>query len=150
FAAGHAHQLPRRAARRFFSLKFAAVLFEEAAEYRIASELFVRGLAIVYVIAFCSLAVQIDGLVGPDGILPFEQTLALARSTYGPRAVWQLPTLFWLGSSDWALLGSALGGGVLALLLLFGIRYRRSILIALFALYLSLFQAGQIFTSFQW
>ena len=131
-------------------LSLRALLAEPAAEHRVASELFVRGLAIVYVIAFASLAVQIDGLAGPDGILPFGRALSRALAGYGYSAVWQIPTLFWLGSSDWALLGASLAGVVIAVLLLVGIGHRRLLLIALYVLYLSLYQAGQIFTSFQW
>jgi Lipase maturation factor len=117
-----------------------------------ASTLFLRGLALVYAIAFASLAVQIDGLAGPDGILPFGRTLQRAFDEDRWSAVWHLPTLFWLGCSSVALQGTAVGGALLALPLLLPlrVRFQRAILVALFVLYLSLYQAGQIFTSFQW
>jgi hypothetical protein len=124
--------------------------FEPAADQELVGWLFLKGLALVYCIAFFSLAVQIDGLVGPDGILPFRQLLSRAFAVGGYEAVLRVPTLFWLDAGDGALEGAAIAGGALSLLLLVGIGRPRPILIALFLLYLSLYQAGQIFTSFQW
>ena len=125
-------------------------LFEPAADQELVGWLFLKGLALIYCIAFLSLAVQIDGLVGPDGILPFRQLLQRALALGGYQAVLQVPTLFWLDAGDGALEGAAIAGGALALVLLLGIGRPRPLLIALFLLYLSLYQAGQIFTSFQW
>ncbi|HTT13964.1 MAG TPA: lipase maturation factor family protein [Burkholderiaceae bacterium] len=125
-------------------------LFATAADHRLVARLFLKGLAVVYAIAFGSLAVQITGLVGPDGILPFQLLLQRAYEQVGYAAVWRIPTLFWLDSGDVALQGAAIAGVGLALLLLLGIGPATPILILLFVLYLSLYQAGQIFTSFQW
>jgi len=125
-------------------------LFAPAAEHQLVCRLFVKGLALVYTIAFGSLAVQITGLVGPDGILPFQQLLQRAHTLDGYAAVWRVPTLFWLDSGDVALQGATIGGVALALLLLLGFGRPTLVLIALFVLYLSLYQAGQIFMSFQW
>jgi hypothetical protein len=131
-------------------LKFLKGLFEPAADHELASQVFLKGLALIYTVAFASLALQIDGLAGPDGILPFQQLLDRAFAEDGYVALWRLPTLFWLGSSDAALRGVAIGGMVFALLLLSGRGKPRPILILLFVSYLSLYHAGQIFTSFQW
>jgi hypothetical protein len=125
-------------------------LFAPAADHQLVCRLFVKGLALVYAIAFGSLAVQISGLVGPDGILPFQQLLQRAHALDGYAAVWRIPTLFWLDSGDTALQGATIAGVGLALLLTLGIGRPTPILIVLFLLYLSLYQAGQIFTSFQW
>jgi hypothetical protein len=131
-------------------LKPAAGLFESADDHRTAGWLFVKGLAAVYAAAFASLAVQIDALAGPDGILPFERVLQGAFAEHGYAALLRLPTIFWLDSSDAALQGAAFAGVAIALLLAFGWIGRRPALILLFVLYLSLYHAGQIFTSFQW
>jgi hypothetical protein len=123
---------------------------QPAPGYVLTGWLFVKGLALIYAAAFASLAVQIDGLAGPDGILPFRRLLEAALGQDGYGALLRLPTLFWLNSSGWALQGAAIAGAVLAVLLLLGRIRPRPALIALFVLYLSLVHAGQIFTAFQW
>jgi hypothetical protein len=131
-------------------LKVLTRLFEPAADHALTGWLFVRGLALVYCAAFASLAVQIHALAGPDGILPFQRVLDGAFDEHGYWALLRLPTLFWLNSSDAALQAAAFAGSIIALLLALGWVRPRPALIALFALYLSLFQAGQIFMTFQW
>jgi hypothetical protein len=131
-------------------LKLLTGLVQPATDHELTGWLFVKGLALVYVAAFASLAVQIDSLVGPDGILPFQDVLRGSYEELGYRALLRLPTLFWLDSSDAALKGVAIAGTVVALLLVLGWVTARPALIALFVLYLSLCHAGQIFTAFQW
>jgi lipase maturation factor 1 len=131
-------------------LKFLTDLFEPATDHELTGWLFLKGLALVYVAAFASLAVQIVALAGPEGILPFQRLLHRTFAEDGYRGLLRLPTLFWLDSSDLALQVAAVTGAVLALLLLLGRVSPRPILILLFVLYLSLFHAGQIFMSFQW
>src|SRR5438094_6796199 len=110
---------------------------------------FLRALGTIYLIAFVSLWVQVDGLVGSDGMSPANQFLPAVRAQIGPDAYALLPTLCWFGQSD-AFLYFLCGSGVLfSLLLIFGIAPAIS-LVALFALYLSLTIAGQIFFNFQW
>lgn len=110
---------------------------------------FLRALGAIYFIAFVSLWVQVDGLIGSNGMSPVNQFLSAARSQLGPDVYTVLPTLCWLGSSDTSL-HFLCGCGVLcSLLLIFDIAPALS-LVALFALYLSLTTAGQVFFSFQW
>jgi hypothetical protein len=110
---------------------------------------FLRALGLVYLIAFISLWVQVDGLVGEDGILPIGRLMHAAHQQLGLRAWSILPTLCLLNSSN-AFLHFLCGGGVvLSLLLIFGIAPIIS-LIGLFVFYLSLTIAGQTFLSFQW
>src|SRR5205814_6943458 len=110
---------------------------------------FLRALGTIYLIAFVSLWVQVNGLVGSDGMSPANQFLPAVRAQIGPDAYALLPTLCWFGQSD-AFLIFLCGCCVqLSLLLLFGISPAIS-LVALFALYLSLTIAGQIFFNFQW
>ena len=131
-------------------MKVLAGLFEPAADHELTGWLFVRGLALVYAVAFASLAVQIDSLAGPDGILPFQRVLDGALGEQGAWALLRLPTLFWLNSSDAALQAAAFAGSIIALLLALGWVRPRPALIVLFVLYLSLVHAGQIFMTFQW
>ena len=117
--------------------------------YFIARRWFLRALGLTYLIAFVSLWMQIDGLIGSNGVTPVSAFLAAVRGELGPRALSILPTFCWL-NSDNAFLHFLCGGGVvLSLLLIFGIAPAVS-LIALFAFYLSLTIAGQTFLSFQW
>ena len=110
---------------------------------------FLRVLGVIYLIAFVSLWVQADGLVGSNGMSPVNQFLPAVRGQVGSDAYGLLPTLCWFNSSD-AFLHFLCGSGVLcSLLLIFGIAPAVS-LVALFVLYLSLTIAGQVFFNFQW
>lgn len=114
-----------------------------------AQRWFLRALGIIYLIAFVSLWVQVDGLVGSNGMSPLNQFLPTVRRQLGPNAYGLLPTLCWFNSSD-AFLHFLCGSGVVcSLLLIFGIA-PALLLVALFVLYLSLAIAGQDFLSFQW
>jgi hypothetical protein len=96
-----------------------------------------------------SLWVQIDGLVGSNGMSPVSQFLPTAREQLGREAYSLLPTLCWFNSSNVFLHFLCGGGVVLSLLLIFEI-VQVLCLIALFVFYLSLTIAGQTFLSFQW
>ncbi|HYJ06353.1 MAG TPA: lipase maturation factor family protein [Chthoniobacterales bacterium] len=111
--------------------------------------LFVRSLGGIYLIAFVSLWLQVDGLIGGEGISPVGRYLQLAREHLGASAPFLLPTLCWINSSD-AFLHFLCGAGALvSVLLMAGLAPVLS-LIVLFVLYLSLTIAGQTFLSFQW
>src|ERR1700730_1789806 len=117
--------------------------------YFVARRWFLRALGLIFLIAFVSLWVQIDGLIGSNGITPVGEFLPGARAQLGDHAWSILPTLCWFNSSD-AFLHFLCGGGVvLSLLLIFGIAPALSLL-GLVAFYLSLTVAGQTFLSFQW
>jgi hypothetical protein len=106
-------------------------------------------LGLVYLIAFVSFWVQIDGLVGSNGMSPLSQFLPAVRQQLGLDAYFLLPTLCWFDSSN-AFLHFLCGGGVvLSLLLILGVAPALS-LVALFVFYLSLTIAGQVFLNFQW
>jgi predicted DCC family thiol-disulfide oxidoreductase YuxK len=110
---------------------------------------FLRALGLIYLIAFVSLWVQVDGLIGSDGVSPLNQFLPAVRAQLGRDAYTLLPTLCWFDSSN-AFLHLLCGGGVvISLLLIFGIAPALS-LTALFVFYLSLTIAGQTFLNFQW
>src|SRR5438477_261890 len=61
---------------------------------------FLRALGTIYLIALVSLWVQVDGLVGSDGMSPANQFLPAVRAQIGPDAYSLLPTLCWFGQSD--------------------------------------------------
>jgi len=117
--------------------------------YFVARRWFLRAVGLIFLIAFVSLWVQIDGLIGSNGITPVREFLPAARAQLGDRALSILPTLCWFNSND-AFLHFLCGGGVaLSLLLIFGIAPALS-LVGLVVSYLSLTIAGQTFLSFQW
>jgi predicted DCC family thiol-disulfide oxidoreductase YuxK len=110
---------------------------------------FLRMFGLIYLIAFVSLWVQVDGLVGSNGMSPVSQFLPAVRQQVGLDAYFLLPTLCWFDSSN-AFLHFLCGGGVvLSLLLIFGVAPALS-LVGLLVFYLSLTIAGQVFFNFQW
>ncbi len=133
----------------FFSLPGRWHWFATDENYQVATQLFLKGLALIYFIAFASLSVQIIGLAGSNGILPFDELLSAYEQRFGPTAWLKIPTIFWLSAQDWALQWSTWLGCLLALLVFFE-RYSRFSLVLMFVLYLSLYHAGQTFLSFQW
>jgi hypothetical protein len=120
-----------------------------SANYARGTGWFLRALAVVHAIAFASYWRQFAGLVGPEGILPAVRFFPLAHAQLGAAAYWEAPSLCWiLGAGTF--LPVACGAGVaLAVLLFCGIAPALCLAV-LWALYLSLCCAGQIFYDFQW
>jgi hypothetical protein len=111
--------------------------------------LLVAGIGLVYTVAFLSLAVQIEGLVGAGGILP-NRDYFRALSEHTAAGFLDAPSLCWGGGcSDAALLALCLAGAAAGALLAIGAVPLPAALVAWVA-YLSLFHTGQAFLSFQW
>jgi len=117
--------------------------------YVLISAIFLRIIALVYLIAFVSLAMQILGLVGAHGILPAGSFLDAVHNRYGDSAYWRFPTLAWLDSGDGLLLGMAIAGATLSVVALV-VGGPTLAFVGLWALYLSLAVVGQDFLNFQW
>jgi len=117
--------------------------------YLFSRWVFLRLLGLTYLIAFVSLAVQLTGLVGADGILPAGVYLDRLRDSYGGQAYRLFPTLLWLSSSDLALRGLCWLVAAVATLLIAGIA-PLWVLPLLWVSYLSLTVGGQTFLAFQW
>ncbi len=113
------------------------------------SWLFLRGLGLIYFAAFASLALQIEGLIGSDGILPISEKLSTLEVLPVFDRYRLFPTLFWLDTSNSALKLICYSGLIAATLLIINLGSRAA-LIACYFLYLSLVTAGQDFTAFQW
>ncbi len=120
-----------------------------AASYAAVEWLFLRALALIYLVAFLSFGVQAHGLIGAQGILPLARFLPAARGFYGGSAWRRVPTVLWASPSDGAITAVWVVGAVCSVLLLAGV-FERWMLIATFVLYLSVVTAGQDFLSFQW
>ncbi len=121
------------------------------AGYAFSETLFLRVLALIYLAAFWSFAVQARGLIGANGILPLAPFLGAVHAAYGG-AVWHLaPALFWWNSSDTAIVWLPAAGAIIAAVAaVTSGTARRLAFAALFILYLSVCTAGQDFLSFQW
>ena len=120
----------------------------EPRTYAFATWLFLRLLGLIYLIAFASLATQIKGLAGREGILPASEVLEY-RDRGKISRFWRLPTLCWLSTSDPFLLFLCWGGALLAGLLITGFAPVPT-LILLWAFYLSLFNVCRLFLGYQW
>jgi predicted DCC family thiol-disulfide oxidoreductase YuxK len=122
----------------------------EPARFALTQWLFLRVLAAIYMVAFASLAVQVTGLLGQNGISPahtfFER---VGASSLGWMRFWAVPSLFWWNSTDMVLAGACWVGVVLSAVLFAGYLERMA-LVLLYLLYLSFSLAGQEFLSFQW
>lgn len=121
----------------------------ENSRYALTSWLFLRGLALIYLAAFASMATQIEGLIGVDGILPLTNLLEEITRNYPEKKYLQWPMLFWVDPSD-PLLIAVCYAGIGAALLLFLNKLAKTALILCYVLYLSIAVAGQDFTAFQW
>ena len=105
-------------------------------------------LGLIYLIAFLSLWVQIDGLIGSKGLLPVRDYLDVVRRI-DPHPYAHYPTLVWLSPTDGFLHALCVAGVVLSLLVIAGIAQAPALAL-LWVCYLSLTIAGQDFLSFQW
>ena len=117
--------------------------------YYHARRCFLRLLGAIYLIAFVSLWIQVDGLIGHNGILPVAPWLEELRNRFGTEAYRLFPTLCWFNPGDSFLHFLCVGGVVFSSLLILGIAPVLCLLL-LWAFYLSLCVAGQVFMNFQW
>jgi predicted DCC family thiol-disulfide oxidoreductase YuxK len=126
----------------------------ELPDYFLTRWLFLRGLGVIYLIAFISLWMQVPGLIGHNGIMSAHFLISDARQYFDSHGIGfdryrQLPTLCWFGTSDNFLLFQCAAGSVLAVILILGIA-PMPCLVLLWLLYLSLTVASGDFFGFQW
>lgn len=118
-------------------------------DYDVARFVLQRGIAAVYVIAFVSGALQFPALLGERGLLPVPGYLARAARLPGP-------TLFRWRYSDALLRTVAWTGAALAATMVLGLPQRGPawlpmlVFLALWLLYMSIVNVGQIFYGFGW
>lgn len=124
-------------------------IFSSQETFALSRWVFLRLLGLIYLAAFVSFGTQALGLIGSRGILPLADILGPIRDYYGAESFTRFPTVFWLDSSDAFLQLVCLAGVSGALLLAAGIAQLPA-LILLWALYLSIVTAGQVFMGYQW
>ncbi|HXK19741.1 MAG TPA: lipase maturation factor family protein, partial [Polyangiaceae bacterium] len=125
--------------------------FRSSYSYWLTRAALLRGIGLIYAVAFLILVRQGQALIGEHGILPAARFVDLVSDQLGSRAAgfWELPSLFWISASDgWLTTFAWLGLlGALGVLLGFG---NAPLLAALWALYLSFTHVGQIFYGYGW
>ncbi len=120
--------------------------------HRLMRSILLRALGLVYLTAFGSLAVQVDGLIGSRGILPAADYLDRVRRIVGtvpPWVIWHVPTVFWIDATDRMLNAGCWVGAIAGILLAAGLLPGPCLAVA-WGLYLSLTVVAQDFLSFQW
>jgi len=113
-----------------------------------ASWIFLRCLGAIYLSAFCSLLNQVQGLIGPRGILPAAAYLRAVAQAYPRARFWFTPTLLWISSTDLGLTVLVWTGIAASLLLIFNIAPRVCLAIA-WVCFLSFVTAAQVFSAYQ-
>jgi uncharacterized membrane protein YphA (DoxX/SURF4 family) len=115
----------------------------------LSRRIFLGSLGLVYLIAFASLWLQLDGLIGSHGISPAASYLEQVAEQLGTQRYLRVPSLFWLSAGD-PVLHTACGLGVVAALLLVAGVAPGPSLALLWGLYLSLAAVAGEFLSYQW
>jgi hypothetical protein len=117
--------------------------------FAFASGLFLRLLALIHLTAFASYWMQLAGLVGPHGLLPAAPFFEAVHAQLGSDAFRQLPSLCWIFGAG-HFLDVLCGIGIVLSLLLFAGIVPAFCLALLWACYLTLVGAGQVFFNYQW
>lgn len=119
--------------------------------YTLSCWILLRGIGFIYLIGFLILALQLRPLIGARGLLPAADFLSWVERALGSRSAgfFRLPSLFWLGASDTAMLLCAWLGVLLSASVLAGFA-NAVVLFVLWALYLSFVHVGQVFYGYGW
>src|SRR5690348_5129776 len=110
--------------------------------------IFLRWLGFIYFSAFYALLFQIRGLIGPNGLLPAGDYLEAVAHTFPLSKYNFAPTLFWLASSDHALM-VVMWVGLVASVVVFLNLWPRVSLLVCFACFVSFVSAAQDFSGYQ-
>src|SRR5438874_5283231 len=130
---------------------FLGNLFGLGNSYWLTRFVILRLLGFVYAVAFLIAAQQLGPLIGEHGLTPANHFLASIHTQLGSgmAGMLQVPTFFWFGISDNALLIFAWFGFGLSLIVLAG--YANAVLLAiLWAMYMSIVHVGQIWYGYGW
>jgi hypothetical protein len=110
--------------------------------------IFLRALGVIYFSAFYSLVFQIRGMIGPNGILPATDYLQAAEAALHAYRFFYVPSLFWFGSGDRALMLVTWVGVIASVLVTFNVWPRANLLIC-FVCFLSFVTVARDFASYQ-
>ena len=121
------------------------------AEYWLTRFVLLRLLGFIYFIAFLVAVNQLIPLIGHDGLLPADTYLHRLTERFGSSTdgFFEIPSVFWISVSDDALRVVSWLGLLLSLVVICG--YANSlIMLALWALYMSIINVGQLWYSYGW
>jgi lipase maturation factor 1 len=110
--------------------------------------IFLRALAVFYFSAFFSLLFQIEGLIGPRGVLPAEKFLNALQADTGLLRFWYAPTLFWLSSGERIMMAVTWLGLIASIAAFCNLWPRLSFFVCLVC-FLSFVTAAEAFSSYQ-
>ena len=130
---------------------FLQKLFARGNSYWLTRFIILRLLGFIYAVAFLVAAQQLVPLIGAHGLTPASHFLESIQAQLGSRTAGMLrvPTFFWFGISDNALLIFSWIGFGLSLIVLGG--YANAILLGvLWAIYMSIVHVGQIWYGYGW
>lgn len=134
---------------RVFCLHVARWLFGRElrpARFELTAEVVYRGVMAMALVAFASLWLQTEALIGDNGVLPAREYLDAVYAAFGVGGYWRVPTVLWFGfSPHWVL-----GFGVLCATVGLTGRLKTTAALGAYASYLSLVGVGQTFTAYQW
>jgi len=125
---------------------------ERAGEnYRLTRFVLLRLTGLVWFAAFLSAAQQFIPLVGHDGLLPADLFVEKVVAHFGSpwAAFWEMPSLFWFRCDDAMILAVTWTGVVISALVMCGFA-NSLMMLALWALYMSLLPIGQEWFSYGW
>jgi lipase maturation factor 1 len=122
---------------------------QSTSNYLLGSWLFLRIIGIAYFAAFASLATQVQGLLGINGILPAARLVHMIEMMEGSSGLWLFPSVFWAHPVDSTLHFMCWGGAGASLLVVAGVLTAPALIVC-WVLWLSLVVIGQDFLSFQW
>ncbi len=114
--------------------------------YAVSSWIFIRVVALIYLIVFLWIAGNTLDWIGGAGAFPVEQTLATAEKELRAGAFLKYPTLFWYSTHDITIRVLPLVGAVLSLFLLVGIQ-PAGLLVALYIIFVSIASVSEPFLS---
>jgi hypothetical protein len=124
--------------------------FRKPSTYWLTRFLILRLIGIIYAVAFLVLINQVIPLIGDDGLLPVRISLKQITDAIGPTEGFiRLPSIFWFGHSDMALLIWSWIGFILSCIIVAG--YANALLLAvLWILYMSFVHIGQDWYGYGW
>jgi hypothetical protein len=120
-----------------------------SSRYALLCFVLLRGMGLIYFVAFLILALQYRPLFGEHGLLPASQYFAFVQRAIGAAGFYRLPSVFWLSSSDTVLTMAAWLGVTGSFAVLVGFA-NGPLLALLWVLYLSFVHVGQIFYGYGW
>eukprot|EP00164_Ancoracysta_twista_P011795 GFYU01018328.1.p1 GENE.GFYU01018328.1~~GFYU01018328.1.p1 ORF type:complete len:722 (-),score=150.12 GFYU01018328.1:441-2606(-) len=123
-------------------------------EYEISRQVFVRGMGLIFLIAFASVYTQAPGLYGQDGLNPVDKYLKRVHDAKGDHAFDVLPTVLLFAKqaglhADHAFDILCILGMTFSTMVAAGWIFSPFVFAAWYC-YLSIYLVGQRFLSFQW